>query len=118
MIKVDAGGRMILREQEGLLHTMIDRLVNVYRPRAIYLFGSQAWGNPGETSDVDLYVVVESSKATKAERIRLGLSALLDLNIPVDLLVVTLDELEERKNHPSTLAHKILNKGIRLYEAA
>lgn len=109
---------MILREQEDLLRILVDRLVKVYAPRAIYLFGSQAWGNPDETSDVDLYVVVESSNATKVERIRPGLASLLDLNIPVDLLVVTLNELDERKNHPSTLAYKILNKGIRLYEAA
>ena len=98
---------MILREQEDLLRTLVDRLVKVYSPRAIYLFGSQAWGNPDETSDVDLYVVVESSNATKVERIRPGLVSLLDLNISVDLLVVTLKELDERKNHPSTLAYKI-----------
>ena len=37
------------------------RLINVYDPIAIYIFGSYAWGTPTEDSDLDLLVVVRDS---------------------------------------------------------
>ena len=33
------------------------RLIAVYKPEAIYLFGSYAWGAPTEGSDLDLLVI-------------------------------------------------------------
>ena len=108
---------MILSEHADLTATMIARLVGVFHPKAIYLFGSQAWGSPSVDSDVDLYVVLDSSDESKAERIRHGLRALVDLRFPVDLLVVTEAEIAERIAHPSSLAHKIMTKGLRLYAA-
>ena len=84
----------------------------------VYLFGSYAWGTPGKNSDIDLFIVVEKSDLDRAERIRIGLRALIDLNIPVDILVYTKEEVEEKKNHPSTLTYKVLTRGVKLYEAA
>lgn len=100
------------------LKEIISRLIKIYKPEEIYLFGSYAWGTPGKNSDIDLFIIVEKSDLDRAERIRVGLRALLDLNIPVDILVYTKDEVEEKKNHPSTLTHKILTRGVKLYEAA
>jgi predicted nucleotidyltransferase len=100
------------------LKEITSRLIKIYKPEEIYLFGSYAWGTPGKNSDIDLFIIVEKSDLDRAERIRVGLRALLDLNIPVDILVYTKDEVEEKKNHPSTLTHKILTRGVKLYEAA
>ncbi len=100
------------------LKEITSRLIKIYNPEEIYLFGSYAWGTPGAHSDIDLFIVVENSDLDRAERIRVGLRALLDMNISVDILVYTKEEVEEKKNHPSTLTYKILTRGVKLYEAA
>jgi len=93
-------------------------LINLYSPQEIFLYGSYAWGTPSSDSDVDLCIILKESAKTQAERIRDGLRTLKDIRIPVDLLVLTENEIEERKDHPSTLIFKILHDGRKLYEAA
>lgn len=94
------------------------RLINLYSPKAIYLFGSYAWGNPEKDSDIDFFIVVEDSDLSMADRMRLGFAELWDIAKPLDLIIYTEKELNEKKDHPSSLSHKILSKGIVLYEAA
>lgn len=100
------------------LKEITSRLVKIYNPEEIYLFGSYAWGTPGAHSDIDLFIVVEKTDLDRAERIRVGLRALLDINTSVDILVYTREEVDEKKNHPSTLTYKVLTRGVKLYEAA
>ncbi len=109
---------MILKEHPELQTELIRRLVEVYHPKQIFLFGSQAWGVPGKQSDVDLYVVLEQSSESLAGRIYHGIKAVHGLPVAVDLLVFTEAEVADRIDHPATLEHKIWSKGIKLYEAA
>lgn len=101
-----------------LTEKITDSLVKTFNPKLIYLFGSHAWGTPGSSSDYDFFVVVESSDCSMADRIRTGLTELEHLNLPLDLLVYTVDEFNSKSEHPSTLMHKISRKGVKLYEAA
>ena len=64
------------------------------------------------------YARREKTDLDRAERIRVGLRALLDINTSVDILVYTREEVDEKKNHPSTLTYKVLTRGVKLYEAA
>ncbi len=48
---------------DGLLEKMTSALVEELDPEAIYLFGSHAWGEPDEDSDVDLMVIVDEEDA-------------------------------------------------------
>jgi predicted nucleotidyltransferase len=41
---------------------IVDRLVTEFDPERIILFGSHAWGNPDEDSDIDLLVIVSETK--------------------------------------------------------
>jgi uncharacterized protein len=91
------------------------RLVAVYDPVAIYLFGSYAWGHPDEESDLDLLVVVRTSDEKSHRRCIAGLHALWGLNIAKDLLVYTQDEFDARVSDPTTLVYKVKNKGKVLY---
>ena len=43
---------------QELLGAITRRLVEVYNPEAIYLFGSYVWGVTTEDSDIDLMVLV------------------------------------------------------------
>ena len=49
---------MIAKEK---IQEVTNRLVEAYQPIAIYLFGSYAWGEPNEDSDIDLMVVVDNN---------------------------------------------------------
>ena len=97
---------------------IVDRLVDVYHPLRIYLFGSYVWGTPSVESDYDLCVVVDTSDEKRTNRSRKGRNALLDIicRRGIDLIVYTLSEFERAASHPSTLASPIKLKGVLLYD--
>lgn len=49
------------RDIDNLLEEVVRRLQAAFEPRAIYLYGSRAYGTPTVSSDVDLLVVVNDS---------------------------------------------------------
>jgi hypothetical protein len=63
-------------------------------------------------------MILEYSEQSQAERIRKGLRKFKGTGYPVDILVLTKDEIKEHQNHPSTLIYKVLTQGKKLYEAA
>ncbi len=98
-----------------IIKEAIQRLVDVYHPVEIYLFGSYAWGHPTDDSDLDLLVVVESSEKKRYERPVPGLLALFGLNISKDLIVSTSDEFSQNAADKSSLYFKIKCDGKRIY---
>ena len=100
------------------LDRIIESLIKVYSPKAIYLFGSYAWGEPTADSDIDLAVVVEESELDMAGRIRLSSTELWYFEFPVDIIVYTQNEIIEKAKYNSTLQHRILTEGKKMYEAA
>jgi predicted nucleotidyltransferase len=100
------------------MSVIVERLVNVYRPIRIYLFGSYAWGTPSPDSDYDFCVIVEASDEKRSHRSRKGRNALLDIicHRGIDLIIYTGAEFERAASHPSTLASPIKSKGVLLYD--
>ena len=100
------------------ISVIVERLVEVYHPLRIYLFGSYAWGTPHADSDYDLCVVVEASDEQKRDRSRKGRDVLLDIirHRGIDLIVYTLSEFERAATHPSSFASPIKSKGVLLYD--
>lgn len=83
----------------------------------VILFGSHAYGRPDVESDVDICVILDLSGKRKIEvlrEIRRELSPII--SSPLDILVYSEHEFDERANLPSTLEHKILTQGIQVYE--
>ncbi|MCL0062231.1 nucleotidyltransferase domain-containing protein [Thermodesulfovibrionales bacterium] len=101
-----------------LIETVKGRLIRTYNPQAIYLFGSYAWGNPDEQSDLDLLVVVEKSDEKPYKRPVKGIAALRGLMVANDILVFTIEEFNQLTDDISTLCYKIKQEGVKLYEAA
>jgi predicted nucleotidyltransferase len=97
---------------------IVDRLVDVYHPLQIYLFGSYAWGVPSNESDFDLCVIVEASDEKRRHRDRKGRDAMLDIirRRGIDLIVYTATEFDRVASHPSTMASPIKSKGVLLYD--
>ena len=96
---------------------LVSRIVERFRPEKIILFGSYARGTAGEDSDADILVVmpVKGSKRKKATEIDI---TLVGLDLPVDVIVVTPEELDRNKNIIGTIIYPALKEGKVLYEKA
>ena len=57
---------------EATLTEITRRLVATYQPEQVVLFGSHAWGEPEEDSDVDLLVVLSESDEPAYRRASAG----------------------------------------------
>jgi predicted nucleotidyltransferase len=99
----------------GLLETAVERLKAEFQPEEIYLFGSHAWGNPHEDSDVDLLVVVPHSEETPIRRSQRAHRCLRGLQMPKDVLVETQQEIDRVRSLKTSLENDILNRGRKLY---
>jgi predicted nucleotidyltransferase len=91
------------------------RLVDAYHPERIILFGSQAWGDPNASSDVDLLVVIKHSDEPPWRRARKGYLSLFGVGVPCDVMVRTTDEIAHEIAAPGSLTHKIIADGRVLY---
>ena len=100
---------------DTILQEMTHRLVAEFQPTQIFLFGSHAWGQPTEDSDVDLLVIVPSSEKSPRERRLQARRCLRDLSTPKDILVETQAEVERANCIYTTLESEILERGVRLY---
>jgi len=98
-----------------LLQTATQRLVAEFQPDQIWLFGSHAWGNPHDDSDVDLLVVVPHSDETPIRRSQRAHRCLRGLRMPKDVLVETRQEVDRVKELKTSLENTILSRGRRLY---
>ena len=83
-----------------------------YKPRKIILFGSQARGTATDKSDVDICVVIET---TRKHELTAELYIALDLEAPVDIIVYTPAEWESCLADRTSFAYKIDTEGVVLY---
>ena len=78
----------------GQIKKISQRIVEEYKPEKIILFGSYAWGEPTEDSDVDLFIV----KKTRQGFVQRHLKARKAIGgeVAADVLVRTPKEAQER----------------------
>lgn len=105
-------------DMPGVIGRMVDRLVREYAPRKVILFGSHTAGTADRDSDVDLLII----KETRDRFLDRWMSAQAALegthrSIPVDTLVLTPDELDERLRRGDQFIQEILSTGKVLYDA-
>jgi predicted nucleotidyltransferase len=90
-------------------------VAELFKPDKIILFGSFAYGEPNEHSDVDLLVVMACpNHVTQAVRIETALEA----PFPMDLIVRTPEKLRKRIEEEDWFLREITEKGKILYEKA
>jgi predicted nucleotidyltransferase len=103
-------------EIRELILDMVERLVRDYAPERVILFGSYAHGIPRDDSDIDLFIVKDTSdryidRCVAVRRI------LTDPNrlVPLDTIVLTPQEVSERLRVGDQFVAEILRKGELLY---
>ncbi len=99
-------------ELENLLRE-INQVSNV---NSIYLFGSYAYGEPDEDSDLDICVVTNDTSKRKIEIMKLIRKSIAKVaTMPIDLLVYYSEEFNERAKLDSTMENEILLQGVKIY---
>jgi len=101
---------------QSILDEIVRRIVDVAQPDRIILFGSAARGQMGPDSDLDLLVV----KAGVPHRRRLAQQIYLNLfgiAMPVDIIVVSPEDIEAFKDKVGTIIGPALKDGKLLYAA-
>jgi predicted nucleotidyltransferase len=99
----------------GLLDEVVSRITAEFQPEEVWLFGSYAWGEPDEGSDIDLLVVVTDSDEPPIARAQRAHRCLTRLGIAKDVLVKTRAEAERFRNVRSSLTADVLQRGQRIY---
>lgn len=98
------------------LELIVQRIIDNYRPEKIILFGSLAYGNPTDESDIDLFIIKDDSKR-RIDRFCEVMKLLRDIKgISIEPIVFTNEELQERLNLEDDFILEIINKGKVLYE--
>ena len=100
---------------EQILREIIRRIVEVAQPEKIVMFGSAARGEMGPHSDVDLLVV-----RSGAHRRKLAMAIykhLSGVGCPVDVIVVTPEDIERYGSSPVLIIQPALKEGRVVYAA-
>ena len=102
---------------DAVVREIVDRLVAIYRPERVYLFGSAARGEAGPDSDYDFLLVVPDSSAPELLRSAPAYDALWGLKAAADIVVWTHGKFESRLHLKASLPATVVREGKLLYAA-
>lgn len=93
----------------------VNLIVSAFNPEKIIIFGSVARGTATDESDLDILVVMDSdSKPTR--RAREIYSATSDIDLAMDIIVLTPDEFWDNRDSPYSFLSEIVRTGVVVYE--
>lgn len=92
------------------------KVARAFRPKKVILFGSYAYGRPEEASDVDILVIMPTPLRSVEQAIEIRRT--VRSSFPLDLIVRTPEQIEERLSLGDFFIKEVLVKGRVLYEAA
>lgn len=98
------------------IKNITDKIAEEFNPAKIILFGSYGWGMPDEESDIDLFIIKETSDR-RIDRERAVRKIIFGIETPLDILVYTPDEVSRRLAFEDPCISEIVIKGKTLYEA-
>ena len=104
------------RIDRATIQAIAQLIVERFNPEQIILFGSNARGEIGEHSDVDLLVVLraDAGRSQRGNPIRRAIAERFIL--PIDVIIRSPEALATQRNDPYSFIHKVLKEGEVLYE--
>jgi predicted nucleotidyltransferase len=105
----------IPKASDAALSEVVRRLVAVYRPERVYLFGSVARGDAGPDSDYDILLVVPGDAPPELRRSRAAYTALWGTGIASDVLVWTASQFDSRVHLAASLPATVIREGKLLH---
>ena len=105
-----------IEEARKILDDIVSRLRQDYEPEQMILFGSYAYGEPTDDSDIDLLIIKNTSESPLKRWINVRkLVSDLRWGFAFSPLVVTPSELDRQLKKGDTFFEDILLKGKKLY---
>ena len=100
--------------EQTKIQAFVDEVVRQFQPERVVLFGSYAYGQPTEDSDVDLLVIMDHAgdSAVQAAEIRKRIRA----GFPLDLIVRSPQTIRQRIEMDDYFITEILGQGETLHE--
>lgn len=95
---------------------VIERIIDVFSPELIIVFGSVARHEAGDHSDLDILVVMDTT-LKGAKRAAAIHSQTTDFMMPLDVLVLTPSEFDANKDNRYSFTSEIVRTGVIAYEA-
>jgi predicted nucleotidyltransferase len=102
-------------ESEAAIREAVERIATRFHPLKVILYGSRARGEGGPDSDADLLVVMPVNGSKRQQAVQMDL-ALEGIPIPIDLIVVTPEELEKYRETNGSIIREAMREGRVLYE--
>ncbi len=99
-----------------LVQRTVDRLVRVFAPERVVLFGSYAKGTTHSGSDVDL-LVIANIMGDPAVHLRQAHQLAVDSFPAIDIVLATPDEVAEAATAKSPFLLSVLETGRTIYTA-
>ena len=96
------------------LEEITQRIVDIYTPDLIILYGSHARGNQRDGSDADLLIIKETNERPIDRRIQVE-RILSDRLVPLDIIVYTPQEFRYLFSLGSPFAEEIMKEGRVIY---
>jgi len=103
---------MIIPEQ---IEQLKNTIVTIEQPEQIILFGSYAYGEPEQESDIDILVVKEYD-APRHKRGKEVLKVLSYVRFPLDIVFYTPDEIKKWRHTPLAFITIVMSKRKVIYE--
>ena len=97
---------------------LLDPVVAYFNARRVILFGSQARGDAGKDSDIDLLVVLDDDAPAEKVTLRAGAEARRGYRGPADVFPVREERFRRMCGIPGTLPRAAVLDGITVYEKA
>ena len=97
------------------IRAVAKRIAVKFQPEKIILFGSYAYGHPRAESDVDLLVIMDTTLRSRQQRLEIS-RALSPRPFPLDIIVRTPGQVEERLTLGDSFLQEITTRGKVLYE--
>lgn len=96
------------------IQQVCDEIVRQFQPDKVILFGSYAYGEPSEDSDVDLMVIMPFERTQAQQAITIACQ--IGHPFPMDLLVRKPEEVEWRYKGRDPIIRDAIDRGKVLYE--
>ncbi len=100
----------------SLIKKLCERIASEFKPEKVILFGSQADGSSTADSDIDLMVIMSYSGSPLHQAGEMLKQ--LKVWMPVDLIVRSAEDIEQRLGQGDRFIREILERGKVMYEAA
>jgi len=100
---------------EQSIGEIVRRIVSMFHPLRLILFGSHARGTAGPDSDIDLLVVLPHAPDKRRAAVEIR-RALADLPVAKDIIVTTPEEIRRRGDLVGSVLRPALREGKVLFE--